>query len=98
MVCADKNISWKNELEEGYDSYEMDASIVATHMLLEATDLGINSVWVRMFNRVEVSKEFDLPSNIVPVCLIMLGYIKEGFGPSKLHNNRKDISEIVRYL
>lgn len=98
MVCADKNISWKNELEEGYDSYEMDASIVATHMILEATDLEINSVWVRMFNSTEVSKEFDLPSNIVPVCLIMLGYIKEGFGPSKLHNNRKDISEIVRYL
>lgn len=98
MVCADKNISWKNELEDGYDSYEMDASIVATHMMLEATDLGINSVWVHMFNSKEVSKEFDLPSNIVPVCLLMIGYIKEGFGPSRLHDNRKDISEIVRYL
>ncbi len=98
MVCADTNISWKNELEEGYDSYEMDASIIATHMILEATDLGINSVWVRMFNSKEVSKEFNLPDNIVPVCLIMMGYSKEGFGPSKLHDDRKDISEIVRYL
>ena len=98
MVCADTNISWKNELDSGYDSYEMDASIVATHMILEATDLGINSVWVRMFNSREVSKEFDLPNNIVPVCLLMIGYIKEGFGPSKLHDNRKDINEIVRYL
>ena len=76
----------------------MDASIVATHMILEATDLGINSVWVRMFNSREVSKEFDLPNNIVPVCLLMIGYINEGFGPSKLHDNRKDINEIVRYL
>ena len=98
MVCADKNISWKNELEDGYDSYEMDATIVATHMMLEATDLGINSVWVRMFNSKDISKEFDLPSNIVPVCLIMLGYIKNGFGPSKLHDIRKNINEIVRYL
>lgn len=98
MVCADKNISWKNELEEGYDSYEMDASIVATHMILEATSLGINSVWVRMFNSVEVSKEFDLPSNIVPVCLLMFGYTKDGIGPSRLHNDRKELSQIVRYI
>lgn len=98
MVCADKNVSWKNELEDGYDSYEMDATIVATHMMLEATDLGINSVWVRMFNSKDISKEYDLPSNIVPVCLIMLGYIKNGFGPSKLHDIRKNINEIVGYL
>lgn len=97
MVCADKNISWKNELEE-YDSYEMDASIVATHMILEATSLGINSVWVRMFNSIEVSKEFDLPSNIVPVCLLMFGYTKDGIGPSRLHNDRKELSQIVRYI
>lgn len=98
MVCADTNISWKNELESGYDSYEMDASIVATHMILEATDLGINSVWVRMFNKDEVQKEFDLPSNIVPVCLIMLGYTKEGFGPSRLHNDRKELNEVVKFI
>lgn len=98
MVCSATNISWKNELESGYDSYEMDASIVATHMILEATDLGINSVWVRMFNSKGVSHEFNLPNNIVPICLIMLGYTKDGFGPSKLHDNRKDINEIVRYL
>lgn len=98
MVCSDTNISWKNELESGYDSYEMDASIVATHMILEATDLSINSVWVRMFNSKDVSHEFNLPNNIVPICLIMLGYTKDGFGPSKFHDNRKDINEIVRYL
>ena len=49
LVCADTNISWKSPFEENYDSCEMDASIVTTHMMLEAWELGIGSVWIRYF-------------------------------------------------
>lgn len=37
LVCSDKNIAWS---DDGYSSYETDACIVATHMILEATTLA----------------------------------------------------------
>ncbi len=36
LVCVDLDEVWKNPLEEGYNTSEMDASIVGTHMMLEA--------------------------------------------------------------
>ncbi len=41
LICSDKNIAWKNN---DYSSYEADAAIVATHMLLEATNLGLGNI------------------------------------------------------
>lgn len=95
LVCSDKNIAWTNE---NYSSYEMDACIVATHMLLEATNIGINNIWIRMFKREEVQKEFNLKENIIPICIIPLGYKKEECKPSPLHTIRKDIKETVEYI
>lgn len=52
----------------------MGASIVCTHMMLEAWDIGIGSCWVLLFNPAEVIRAFDLPPYIVPVCLLPIGY------------------------
>ena len=41
IVASDKNIAWSNG---NYTTFEMDASIVATHMLLEATNIGIDNI------------------------------------------------------
>ena len=95
LVCSDKNIAWS---KEEYSSYEMDACIVATHMMLEATNLGVNSVWIRMFERNEVASTFNLPENIIPICIIPLGYKEDICKPSPLHNQRKPLSETVEYI
>ena len=95
LVCSDKNIAWKND---GYSSYETDASIVATHMLLEAVNLGLGSMWVRYFDVSEVIKKFNLPENVIPVCLIPIGYTADGYKESPLHNQRKELSETVTYI
>ncbi len=95
MVCSDKNIAWK---DSEYSSFEMDAAIVATHMILEATNLGVDSVWVRYFNVLDVQKEFNLPSNIIPICLIMLGIRADDYGGNPLHNQRKNLNEIITYI
>lgn len=95
LVCADKNIAWANE---GCSSYETDAAIVATHMLLEAANLGLGSVWVRYFDIPKLIKKFNLPENVVPVCLIPIGYAAEGYKESPLHNQRKKLSETVTYI
>lgn len=95
IVCADKNIAWEND---GYSSYETDAAIVATHMLLEATNLGLGSVWVRYFDVPNMIKKFNLPENVIPVCLIPIGYAADGYKESPLHNQRKELSETVKYI
>ena len=48
IVCCDKNKAWKQKNED-YISTEIDGSIVTTHIILEAHDLGLGSVVVRNF-------------------------------------------------
>ena len=97
LVCGDKNISWVNE-REYYPALEVDSAIVATHMMLEATNLGVDSLWVRLFDTEILRKEFNIPSNLVPVCLLNFGYRNENYAGSPFHNKRKSIEEIVEYV
>ena len=95
IVAYDKNKQWQNPLEEGITSGQQDASIVATHMMLAATELKIGSVWVDMFSPTTVKQLFNLPENIVPVLLMPLGYANEDAKPSPWHEQRKPLSETV---
>ena len=94
MVCSDKSIAWS---KEDYSSYEMDATIVATHMILEATNLGLDNVWVLMFDKEILKKNFNLVDE-EPVCLIPIGYKTDDCTPSAMHNSRKELEEIVKYV
>jgi len=96
LICADVTEAWKNE-ENGINTAVMDASIVTTHMMLQATDLGIGSCWVCRFGAEKVKIAFDLPENILPCCLLPLGYIATDAIPSSRHELRKSMDEIVFY-
>ena len=77
MICSDESKTWKSQTERGYSSGEMDCSIVCTHMMLEACEQGIGSVWVRLFDVKKVAKAFELPKHIKPICLLPVGYPSE---------------------
>jgi nitroreductase len=70
----------KDEVSELY--WVQDASATTQNILLSATDLGIGSVWVAVHprpNKIEyVTKQFNLPKTIKPLCIVALGY-KENF-------------------
>ena len=95
LVCADKSKTWNNG---GYSTYEMDASIVVTHMMLEATNLKVDNIWIKHFDEDIVRKEFDLPESVFPICLLPLGYRAEDYAGNPLHNVRKELSEYVHYV
>jgi nitroreductase len=76
----------------------MDASIVATHMMLEATNIGVDNIWIKMFDEKELAKEFNLDENIVPICILNLGYKTDDCHASHLHSTRKSLDEIVEYI
>ena len=94
IVCSNKDEAFK---KDNYSTYEMDACIVATHMMLEATNVGLGSVWVELFDKELLKQEFNLDNNIEPVCLLMIGYKTDNyFNP--MHELRKDLAETVQYL
>lgn len=95
IVASDKNTAWNNG---NYSTYEMDATIVATHMMLEATNLGVDNIWIEMFDKDKLKEIFKLESSIEPICLMPLGYRKEDSKPSPLHSIRKPLQETVKYL
>ncbi len=97
LVCFDKNECWKREYD-GKSSGDIDASIVCTHMMLEAAELGVGSTWVMHYIPEAVKTEFELPDNLESVALLVMGYPAEDIKPSPLHFNKKAIEETVKYL
>ena len=97
IVSYDKNACWVREYDNA-PSGAVDASIVATHMMLEATSLGLGSTWVMHFNPFVIEEEFELDDNIIPVVVLVMGYPAVDAAPSANHSKRKDVKEISKIL
>ena len=94
IVCSDREKAFR---KQEYSSYEMDASIVTTHMMLEATNIGLDNIWIGMFDETKVKEEFNIPDNFNVVSLLPVGYKSKLCPISPFHNIRKNIDKIVEY-
>lgn len=95
LVCYDKNVSWKRG--DGKDFGDIDASIAATHMMLQAAELGIGSTWVGAFNPIKARELFKIPENYEIMGFFPMGYPAEDAKPAPQHEKRADLSELVFY-
>ena len=95
LVCYDADQVWTKE--DGTNSGDMDCSIVGTHMMMEATELGLGTCWVKYFDPAEVAEAFELPTNHKPSFLMPCGYAAENAKPSDKHFSRKPLTETVTY-
>ena len=75
-----------------------DASIVATHMMLAAADIGVDSCWVNFFDPDKMARALGLPENEEVVMALDLGYGAEGAEPLPTHEASKTIDDIVKYI
>ena len=99
LICSDERKTWKSQTERGYSSGEMDCSIVCTHMMLEAWELGLGSVWVRLFDVNAVAEAFELPPYIKPICLLPVGYASEDSIPyAPWHDVYRPIESFTKEL
>ena len=96
LVCYNVDESWTRQYD-GAKSAPVDASIVATHMMLEAKNLGIGSCWVMHFDPEAMKKEFNIPENIIPHALLVMGYPHESAVPLDMHQKVRPLDEIVFY-
>ena len=93
LICGDKDTCF---VKGGHACYEMDSTIVLTHMMLEATNIGLANIWVEMFDENILREELAIPDNLIPVALLPTGY--SNLSTSVNHNKRKNIDEIIEYI
>ena len=97
IVCADHDKAWVRPFDQKQTG-DIDASILTDHMMLQATELGLGTVWVCYFKPDVLRKEFDLPANLEPVNILVVGYSDEGTGdPNRFNKQRIPMSQLVSY-
>ena len=94
LVCYDSRACWVRP-QDGKSSGEIDASIAATHMMLEATDLGLGSIWVMSWDVGKVKEMFALEAHIEPVALLIVGYRAVNATPRQGHFASKTREDIL---
>lgn len=96
VISYNKDECWKRPYDEKL-SGDIDASIVTTHMMMEAAELGVGSCWV-MHYRPEVLKEkFKLDDKLESTALLVCGYPAEGAAPAPGHTISRTHSELVSW-
>lgn len=97
IVCADHRRSWTRSYD-GKNSADIDASIVTDHMMLCATDCGLNSVWICAFNPSILREEFQIPDSLEPINILFIGYADgEPRSPERHDQMRLPLSDTVFY-
>jgi len=97
LVCYDSDICWKHP-SSGKSSGETDATIVATHMMLEAASIGVGSSWISYFDEDKARRLLSIPTRIIPVVLLLLRYPSESSKPNTVvAGKRHPLDQTVFY-
>lgn len=95
IVCADKTKAWKRPFD-GMQTTDIDASILTDHMMLEAVEQGLGTVWICYFKPDVLKEEFKLPDSLEPINILAIGYADASVvKPAK---DRIPVKELVEYL
>lgn len=88
----DSNYSGRDmSAEEAKRYLYLNEAIAVENMVLQATELGIGSCWVMMFNEDKLADILDLEGNLELVSLLALGYPEE----EPAQRPRLDLDELV---
>lgn len=97
IVCADHSTAWTRPFDKKQTG-DIDASILTDHMMLQASELGLGTVWVCYFKPDILSQEFNLPANLEPVNILVIGYAdEEPADPDRHGKTRIPLDTLVAY-
>ena len=97
IVCADHSTAWTRPFDKKQTG-DIDASILTDHMMLQASELGLGTVWVCYFKPDILSQEFNLPENLEPVNILVIGYAdEEPADPDRHGKTRIPLDTLVAY-
>lgn len=97
IVCSDHSKAWTRPFDQK-QSTDIDASILTDHMMLQATDLGLGSVWICYFKPDVLRQEFALPDGLEPINILAIGYAGEpAASPDRHSRTRIPLVELVSH-
>ena len=96
LVCHNREESWVRKYD-GALSSPVDAVIVTTYLMLAAQNEGVGTCWVMHFDPVAMREAFNIPDNVEPVALLVMGYPSADAKPLDMHFKSRPIDETVIY-
>lgn len=94
VVCTDTKEAWVRKYDQ-MNAGVIDATIVCTHMMMEATQLALGSLWVCVFDPEKIANLCELEDGVVPVNVLCLGYSKHPADTNRFTTTRKPIKETI---
>ena len=76
---------------------DIDVTIVLTHMMLEAANLGVGTCIVGYYDEAKLIEALDLPETIHPVLIMPYGYPAENSQPSEKHFSYRPLEQTTEY-
>lgn len=94
IIGADPHAAWTRHID-GKNFAEVDASIVATQMMLEIQDLGLGTTWIGHFECEEIKEAFPEMKGYSLIAMFAVGYPAENAAVSPMHEKSKPESDLV---
>lgn len=99
VISYDDEQAWHSPFNEGYQSGEMDASIVADEMMLTAWSLGIGTCWVGWFDHNAVHDAIGMKEHEHAAIIMPFGYAADDSKPiAAFHDSFKEMTDIVTFM
>lgn len=98
IVSANKDVVWTRPFD-GHSMADIDAAIATDHMMLCAEDLGLSTCWLTYFKPEVIRQEFNIPDNLIPVNILVIGYSadQKPNSPERHTETRKPLKNMVTY-
>lgn len=87
LACARTGDAWVRR-NDGMNSSLIDTSIVVDQMMMQATDLGLATCWVCMFDTEVAREEFSLPEGVDPISMLTIGYAADAIADAEARAER----------
>jgi nitroreductase len=97
VICGDKDAACDAPTTER-NMAATDATIVATHMMLETYEQGLGCTYVCAFKTAILKEELALPENVEPYALLPIGYPADDCVPSERHSQRFPLEHTVKFI
>ena len=95
LVGAKKDEAWTREYDD-WNIADIDAAIVATHMILEIEELGLGTVWTGHFDAPALKEKYEVLKDYRLIGIFPIGYPDKW--PSHLHDKTKEVADLVSDL
>ena len=97
VVGGKRETAWVRPFDKA-NFADVDASIVATHIMLAVQDEGLGTTWVGFFDAPKLQEIFTEMKDYDLVAIFPIGYPSEDAAPSNRHEVRRSVEELVAEL